>query len=87
MHLAMLLKCPEGLSFHVLDHFLGGNSLIESLVCFLKTVVKEGPPTQEEQKEVAEEISKKKRIEDAYSMWRKRFQIVSKVSVLFIIVY
>ena len=49
MHLAMLLKCPEGLSFHVLDHFLGGNSLIESLVCFLKTVVKEGPPTQEEQ--------------------------------------
>jgi hypothetical protein len=49
MHLCMLLKCPEGLSLHVLDHLLGGYSLIESLVCFLKTVVKEGPPAQEEE--------------------------------------
>ena len=36
------------------------------------------------QKEVAEEISRKKRIEDNYSMWRQRFQIVSKVSALWV---
>ena len=49
MHFSMLLKCPEGLSLHVLDHILGGYPLIESLVYFLKTVVRESPPTQEEE--------------------------------------
>ncbi len=48
MHLAMLLECPEGLPLHVLDHLLGRDPFIESLVYFLQPVVKEGPPTQEE---------------------------------------
>ena len=49
MHLAMLLECSEGLPLHVLDHFLGRYPLIESLVYFFQPVIKEGPPTQEEE--------------------------------------
>ena len=49
MHLTMLLECPEGLPLHILDHLLGRDPLIESLVYFLQPVVKEGPPTQEEE--------------------------------------
>ena len=49
MHLAMLLECPEGFPLHILDHLLGRNPLIESLVCFFQPVIKEGPPTQEEE--------------------------------------
>jgi hypothetical protein len=49
MHLSVLLECPEGLPLHVLDHLLGRYPLIESLVYFLQPVIKEGPPTQEEE--------------------------------------
>jgi hypothetical protein len=49
MHLTMLLKCSESLSLNVLDHLLRGYPLIESLICFFKAVVKEGPPTLEEE--------------------------------------
>ena len=55
--------------------------MVKWAVMYKRRAVKRG------QKEVAEEISRKKRIEDAYSLWRHRFQIVSKVSVLFITVY
>jgi hypothetical protein len=56
-------------------------AMVKWAVMYKRRAVKRG------QKEVAEEISRKKRIEDAYSLWRHRFQIVSKVSVLFITVY
>jgi hypothetical protein len=48
--------------------------MVRWAVMYKRRAVKRG------QKEVAEEISRKKRIEDAYSLWRQRFQIVSKVS-------
>lgn len=44
-------------------------------VIYKRRAVKRG------QKEVAEEISRKKRIEDAYAMWRQRFKIVSQVTL------
>jgi hypothetical protein len=49
MHLAILLECSEGLPLHVFDHLLGRYPLIESFVYFLKPVIKEGPPAQEEE--------------------------------------